>query len=233
MCRSPAYTFVEILAFSWLVIVVLSLPVAADDYSVEVIDEPAEDVSEQVAELLSPQGVHIEGPRRGLCDIWLAKALATVADFEPDLTVKYPLTPGQFIGVMVVPRRSRLSDFKGQEIDRGVYTLRYGQQPMDGNHIGTSDTSDFLLAVPADDDEDPAAIEDIDDLFGRSADAAGTTHPAIFSLLPAAEGEATDGESPELIHDEDHDFWILQLPAATEGDTKLSLRLIVVGESEG
>ena len=39
-------------------------------------------------------------------------------------------------------------------------------------------------------------------------------------------------ESAELVHDEDNEFWILQLPAAAAGDAKLSLRLIVVGESE-
>ena len=44
----------------------LSLPAFAADYSVEVIDESPEDVSEQVAALLSPQGLHVEGPRRGM-----------------------------------------------------------------------------------------------------------------------------------------------------------------------
>ena len=41
------------------------------------------------------------------------------------------------------------TDFRGQEIKKGVYTLRYGQQPEDGNHIGTSELADFLLAIPA------------------------------------------------------------------------------------
>lgn len=205
----------------------------ADDYTVEAAQESPEDVSDDIKAALSPEGIHVEGPRRGLCDIWLAKELATIEDFEPRLTIKYPLTPGQFVGVMVVPRRAGLTDFRGQEIEDGVYTLRYGQQPMDGNHIGTSATSDFLLALPAGEDEDPAAIEDVDALFSRSADAAGTTHPAIFLLLPVEEDQAGDGESAELVHNEDDEFWILEFSAATEGDEKLPMRLVVVGESKG
>jgi hypothetical protein len=142
--------------------------------------------------------------------------------------VKYPFTPGQLVGVINVPRRSGLTDFKGHEIESGLYTLRYGQQPMDGNHIGTSDTADFLLAVPIANDADPAPIADLKSLFTRSAEASGTTHPAIFSLLPAD----ADSAEPGLAHDAEHEFWILQLVAAS-GDEKLPLRMIVVGESKG
>ena len=33
------------------------------------------------------------------------------------------------------------TDIRGHGMKPGVYTLRYGQQPQDGNHVGTSDFS--------------------------------------------------------------------------------------------
>lgn len=203
----------------------------ADDYTLETVDEAPDDLSADVAELIDPAGHKIVGPRRDYCEIWLLKKLPVVEGFEPQLSVKYPLTPGQLVGVMRVPRRSDITDFRGQELEDGVYTLRYGQQPMDGNHIGTSATSDFLLAVPADEDQAPAVIENKDDLNELSAAASGTNHPAIFSLLPVGESEG-DGET-SLEHDEDQDFYILRISAKTAGDKTLPLRLVVVGESAG
>ena len=202
----------------------------ADDFTLEPLDEAPDDLSAEVAELIDPAGHKIVGPRRDYCEIWLLKELAVAEGFESQLTVKYPLTPGQLVGVMRVPRRSDIADFRGQELDDGVYTLRYGHQPMDGNHIGTSETSDFLMALPADADSAPAVIENEDDLNERSAEAAGSNHPAIFSLLPTGESE---NDEASLEYDEDHDFYILQVHVGTSGGESLRLRLIVVGESEG
>mgnify|MGYP006908260559 CR=1 FL=1 len=203
-------------------------PVLGDDYTFEKTAELPDDLPASLAEKVQPNGCKVVGPRRDLCAIWLLKDVAQKKDFSPSLAVKYPFTPGQLIGVIEVPRRSGLTDFKGQEIERGLYALRYGQQPMDGNHIGTSDTADFLLAVPMADDADPAPIADQVELFANSAEAAGTTHPAIFSLLPVE----SDSAEPGLTHDEDDEFWILQL-VAPSGDKQVPLRMIVVGESKG
>lgn len=199
-----------------------------DDYTFETTDAAPDDLPAALAEQMQPQGFKVVGPKRDLCSIWLLKDVARKEDFSPSLAVKYPLTAGQLVGVIDVPRRSGLTDFKGQEIEKGLYTLRYGQQPMDGNHIGTSDTADFLLAVPIANDSDPAPIADVKSLFARSAEASGTTHPAIFSLLPA-ESEAVE---PGLTHDADHEFWILSVTAAS-GDAKVPLRVVLVGESAG
>ena len=202
----------------------------ADDFTLEPVDEAPDDLTAEVAELIDPAGHKIIGPRRDYCEIWLLKELAVAEDFEPELTIQYPLTPGQLVGVMRVPRRSDIADFRGQELDDGVYTLRYGQQPMDGNHIGTSETSDFLMALPVDRDHAPAVIENVDDLNERSSEAAGSNHPAIFSLLPTGD---TEIDETSLQHDEDHDFFILQVNAGTPDGASLPLRVIVVGESEG
>ena len=206
---------------------VSSMTLAADEYKFEPSETPPSGVPAAIADLLDTQGAKVVGPKRDLCEIWLLKDVARVGDFTPSTSVKYPFTPGQLVGVLKVPRRAGLTDFRGHEIDTGVYTLRYGQQPMDGNHIGTSDTADFLLAVPVADDADPAPIVDLKSLFTRSAEASGTVHPAIFPLLPAEEAA-----EPGLIHDGEHELWILQL-TANAGDSTLPLRVVVVGVAKG
>jgi hypothetical protein len=132
-----------------------------------------------------------------------------------------------------VPEGAAFTDFRGQEVKPGVYTLRYGQQPQDGNHIGTSELADFLLALPAEADTDVKPITDFDTLSQKSAEAAGSTHPAILSLLPAEEQAA--GGKASLEHVEERDYWIVELTvpgAAGEEKVKVPLRLVVIGRSE-
>ena len=40
-------------------------------------------------------------------------------------------------------------DYRDQTIAKGVYTLRYGLQPVNGDHLGVSTYRDYALLVPA------------------------------------------------------------------------------------
>ncbi len=144
--------------------------------------------------------------------------------------MKYPLVPGQLIGALQVQSET-FSDFRGQPVKAGVYTLRYGHQPTDGNHVGTSELNDFLLAIPAAHDADPAVLK-VKPLHKQSAKATGSNHPAIFSLLPAE----VNAETPALVHEADHEFWIFLLTGIgqQEGtEVKIPLKLVIQGKSEG
>jgi hypothetical protein len=201
--------------------------VSAEDYTLEQVSErPA--VAESLSSLLNESGHRILGPKRGLCDVWFVKDLAGVEGFKKSPTVTYPFTPGQLIGVMVVPRRSELTDFKGNKIVSGTYTLRYGRQPQDGNHVGTSDTLDFLMALPLEADESTAGIDDQDELAKKSAGASGTTHPAVFSLLPMEKAE----ETARFVQVESKEMFVLETVLSTKTG-KVPVRLVLVGISEG
>jgi hypothetical protein len=185
-------------------------------------------LSDKLSAQIAPAGQQVIVKEEAVCTLWLAKDLAAKPDFKPTLNVKYPFAPGQLIGVLQVQKPSEFTDFRGQEVPVGVYTLRYAQQPVDGNHVGTSETHDFLLAIPAKADADPAPLKDLEQLHQRSATAAGATHPAIFSLLPV-EASAKAGV---LEHDTAKELWSLTLSGASNGKPLL-LKLIVVGKSEG
>lgn len=184
-------------------------------------------LSKDIAALIDAKGQKIVSKEGVVCSVWLVKEVPVKANFKPTLNVKYPFAPGELIGVLQVQTNSKYTDFRGQEIKPGVFTLRYGQQPEDGNHVGTSDLADFLLAIPAGVDTDPSPIAAFKALSERSAKTAGSTHPAIFSLLPTE--KPTD--KPTLTHDDDKDHTMLSAVMSAKGGAKVALRMVVIGKS--
>ncbi|MBC7820468.1 MAG: hypothetical protein IAG10_26585 [Planctomycetaceae bacterium] len=184
-------------------------------------------LSKEIAAIVDAKGQKVVGKDGAVCSVWLVKEVPMKANFKPTLNVKYPFAPGELIGVLQVQAKSKYTDFRGQEIKPGVFTLRYGQQPEDGNHVGTSDLADFLLAIPAAVDTDPNPIAAFKALSERSAKTSGSTHPAIFSLLP---GEKPV-EKPTLTHDGDKDHTMLSTVLSAKGGTKVALRMVVIGKS--
>jgi hypothetical protein len=194
----------------------------AEDYKLEKPAAVPAGLSPEVAQALAKEGYRVAGPQGPMIDLWPAKEIVAKKDFKPTLNVKYPFQPGQFIGVLQVNKGTAFSDFRKQAIAPGVYTVRYGQQPQDGNHVGTSDFSDFLLALPAGEDKAPKGVDNVKDLQARSAVAAGTSHPAILQLLPSEE-KATEAK---LVHDADREFWTLEFAG---GKPPVPFKLVVVG----
>lgn len=216
----------------WASLALLSLnaPARAADYSVEPLAEPAPagEIGAAVAEQLSPSGFAVKKGKRTLCEVWPVKTWAVAADFKPSNTVIYPLQMGELLGVVRYARKG--GDFRGQEIPKGLYTLRYALQPQDGNHIGTSDTRDFVLVLPAADDASPAAM-DKDDLFKQSTKTAGGTHPAMLCLL-SSDGEPA--QAPEMEHDDFQELWSVRFSNPTmagEKPGRLTIQLVLVGQA--
>jgi hypothetical protein len=200
----------------------------AQEYQAEKFEgtPPAEDLSPEIAGQFSGTGFRVKrGESRTVCEIWPVKELA-LADVETNDTIQYPLKPGQLLGVLRFRRKT--SDFRDQEVSSGLYTMRFGLQPVDGAHVGTSATRDFVLLLPAEQDKSPATIEDYKTLTKTSATASGTSHPAIFSLVkPSAEGDI-----PSIRHNEEQDWWILRFatpaPDAKQGQI---FEMVVVGHA--
>src|SRR5262249_40048939 len=142
---------------------------------------------------------------------------------QPSDTVLYPMKVGSLVGVLRFPRGG--ADFRGQQIPSGVYTLRYGNQPVDGNHVGTFDTRDFLLMLPAKADQSPAAIDEMD-LFKVSAESVESSHPAIVPLVKAEEGE-----SPALRNIDEKEWWTLRLAGKDADGKAIPTELVVVGKA--
>jgi hypothetical protein len=201
----------------------------AQELRVEPLDDapPADVLSPEIIKQLSPKGFKVmSGTSRTVCEIWPCSQWPTKADFKPSNSVLYPFEMGQLMGVIRYKRKA--GDFRGQEIPSGVYTLRYALQPEDGNHVGTSDTRDFLLLLPPADDKLPGIVSK-ENLFKLSPKASGTTHPAMLSLLAPTASVTT----ARMRHDEARELWSLGFSGKiTSGKTsELPIEIVVVGRA--
>lgn len=214
----------------WLV---LAATAGSAEYRVEELNEgpPSSGVSPAVAEQLQTEGLRIiRGAQATYCDVWLAKNPEADGEFKPTAEVNYPFRSGQLLGLVRFARTG--SDFRDQRLASGVYTLRYGLQPIDGNHVGTFPTRDFLLLLRAADDESPAVIADVDALSRRSGEAADASHPAMFPMLKAPDSAPA---TPAMQHNEEKDWWIVEgrITINAGGQEKeLPLAVVVAGVAE-
>ena len=116
-------------------------------------------------------------------ELWLVKNLKLTSKDAPGAL--YPeLSNGEFVGVISLPKG--MSDFRGQSIASGVYTLRYHLIPQDANHMGVSPNPDFLLAIPVESDSKPDADYAYEKLVALSSKSTGA-HPGVIALETAGE----------------------------------------------
>lgn len=198
------------------------------DVAAEKISEPpkTDEVDSSLLQTFAENGYRVKRGSRTVCEIWLSKDLKLDPEFKESLERHYPFTPGQLIGILHFPRRG--SEFRDQTVSSGWYTLRFGLQPIDGNHVGTSPTRDFVLLVSA--DADQADDEwDTEELVEKSAEAAGSAHPAMICLQPLGEG------SPgQVRHMEEQDWWVLRAVGQGKADgqpKEIPIDMVVVGHA--
>ena len=171
-----------------LVVILCGLSVLAQSPEVERISTAPEGLSHDVTAALEEKGYRVALDDGWTAELWLAKSpkLSSGGGAE----ALYPeLSNGEFVGVLHLPKG--MTDFRGQAVPAGTYTLRYQLLPQDGNHLGVAPNPDFLLAIPAASDTKPDAVYPYEKLVALSAKATGT-HPAVIAMEKAGEpGTAT------------------------------------------
>lgn len=142
----------------------------------------AADASGDLKKSIEDKGYRVTLNDGWSADFWFARALTTGSGGTAGAL--YPdLANGEFVGVVIFPEGA--SDFRGQAIAAGTYTLHYQYIPQDANHMGVSPNPDFLLAIPVASDTTPADILPFKRLVALSAKASRTAHPAVFAMAPA------------------------------------------------
>ena len=203
-----------------LFLLIMAAGAAFSQYKLEPAGPPPSDLPPAIAATLQKDGSKIvAGNGTAFCSVWfLAKAPSGPKSTEDGVTL--PTIPqGSLIGVLQFPGRG--ADRRGQNIKAGVYTMRYGLQPVNGDHQGVAPQRDFAVLVPAADDPGPTAAPGFDDLVKMSTKASGTPHPAVLSM-----SSSSNATFPELKKEGDND-WALH---AKIGD--LAMEIILVGKAE-
>lgn len=203
---------------------ILFLAAAAAPPRVETIGPPPETgVAVAVRSALEPQGARLTLSEGAYCELWLRKSIP-----DEKKSASGALVPGlaASTSVGVIRFLAPASDFRGQAIKPGVYTLRYAVMPSDGAHMGVSEYPDYLLVIPAADDPDPDAIFKYADLMDLSRKATGTRHPGVFSLTRPS------GTSFPAVAANGQGHVVLQVKARLKSGGDTPMALVVKGQAE-
>jgi hypothetical protein len=206
---------------------------AQETYKVEALKEgPPSGLAPEIKATLATQGYRvIDDQGKPYADFWLRTAVpASGAPAGPKGAVLFPiLAEGELLGALRFSSQDGY-DYRDQPIAAGVYTMRYGLEPINGDHLGVSPFRDFTLLAPASKDTALAPVTG-ETLMKQSAQASGTNHPAVFMLL-AAPSPAPGG--PTIVHDEEKDTWGVVAPLGLRvqgqtGTATLPIQLVIVG----
>jgi hypothetical protein len=168
-------------------------------------DKPPAELSGGIASQLVPAAKAVIGP--ATLDIWWVQSLAAEGPGWSNVE------SGTLVGAMRVT--GTFKEIRGKVVAPGVYTLRFGMQPQNGDHLGISPFREFLVLSPATVDTDPKVLG-FDGVVALSKQVIGTSHPANLSLDPPedAPGAVLSTYKNEFGHD-GIIFEILRQPAGT------------------
>jgi hypothetical protein len=194
-------------------------------------DAPPSELAAPVRAALDSKAIRIvDGQGKPFALVWLCKEVpASSRPAGPQGAVLFPfLKEGELIGAIRL--LSEGHDYRDQAIPPGVYTLRYGLQPVNGDHLGVSTYRDYALLLPAKKDAAGGPIGR-QGLEKASAEAAGSNHPAVLLLLAAPAGTKA---APATIQDAEKNLWGVILPLSLgvkgqQGVMEYPIQLIVVG----
>ncbi|MGH9431670.1 MAG: hypothetical protein ACRD3T_09020 [Terriglobia bacterium] len=186
-------------------------------------------VPQSVLGALEAQGESFQNSAgTAICEVWFRKGIPVTKSASSSADVIYGgMSVGEWVGLIHFPQKA--TDYRGQAIKPGYYTLRYAQIPQDGNHMGVSTYRDFLLMSPVAADTQPNQDLSFDALVKLSRQTAGTGHPAILMLDPAHPSSAFPGAVAD-----DQGNWTLQVKLDTNAQpAQLPFAVVLVGQYQG
>jgi hypothetical protein len=151
-------------------------------------------------------------------EFWWVTAIKMTADGEGWDNVE----SGTLVGALRVT--GAYKEIRGKPVNPGVYTLRYGQQPQNGDHLGISQFREFLLLSPAAVDQDPKTTG-FDGVVALSKQTIGTAHPAALSLDPPV---ATEAVFSAYSNEQGHKGVVFEMPRSVSGKPAGTIRFGVI-----
>lgn len=208
--------------FFWVTIFLLSLFSAVfAEGKVEAIGALTEaSIAEPIKAAMEEKGWRVTDEKgKTIADLWFAKKVE--ASGQEVMGANYGNIPeGTLLGVIHFPANT--SDYRGQAVKAGYYTLRYALILENGAHLGVSPTRDFVLLCSPNDDKDTKAIAQ-PELVKLSIKASGSGHVSPWNIvLP----ETKEGLPKVVKTEEGH----VVLDITVSG---ITLGLTLIGKTEG
>jgi hypothetical protein len=192
---------------------------------------PPKELAEPIRKLMGDHAVQLlDSKGTVLGEVWLRKELpvkATPEQIKNGLAY-HDLEESTILGAVRFDQTS--SDYRKHKVKPGVYTLRLGFQPMDGDHMGTAPYPEFCMVLSAKEDVKPDLLE-TKRLQEMSAKAMGSSHPGVFLLFPNEKPPQT----PQLIEKENNQWVLLAKEPVSapglKGSVHLGIGLTLIGHS--
>jgi hypothetical protein len=190
--------------------------------------KPPAEIAEPIRAELDEKVLRIATEDKATFEFWFRKELPLAEKPAGGTLGLTTMKEGAILGVARVAGEHY--DFRNEEIKPGLYTVRLGIQPEDGNHLGVAPTRTFALLIPAKQDKKLDPIEH-DALMKAAAAINAAKHPSNLNLQPV---EKTDGEFPRLEERNggEHKVVLLKLPAVVSSSkerTTLTFALVYDG----
>lgn len=168
----------------------------AFSHTIESAGAPPADLPAPVAGVLQKDGVRVlDNASKPVSEIWFLSAAPPAGKSTEDAVTLPAIPQGAFLGIIRLPARG--SDRRGQTLQPGVYTMRYGNYPQNGDHQGVEPQRDFLVLSRIADDQDISKNVPFNALMELSRKAANTPHPAVMSMWKSEGGEPGIKEGTE------------------------------------
>jgi len=196
--------------------------VAGDGRQIGVYADPG--ASEALKKALEPKGLQLSFPDGVYCDIWLRNSVPAGKTDQPG-SVYSSLGESTLIGVITFSKAT--TDFRGQSVKPGSYTLRYALHPADGNHMGISPIRDFLIMLPVAMDSNPDASFKFEEMAKMSTKVTGTNHPGVLSLVQIDKAPAV----PNISQD-DSNHTVFSASLKNQSGAVIPIAFIVKGHAE-
>jgi hypothetical protein len=179
---------------------------------------PPDDISAPLKALLAPSGTKVAIGATTL-EFWWVATLPVTAQ-----AAWSGLGEGAIVGAVRVT--GTFKEIRGKTVKSGVYTLRFGLQPQNGDHLGASPFREYLLLSPAAADVDPKPLG-FDGTVAISKQTLGASHPAALSIDPPV---ATAAAGAIYTNELEHKGLVFSVP--TNGGGALKFGLILIGVIE-
>ena len=182
-------------------------------------------VPDAVRQVLEPKGYRIFLDGTSIAaEIWLRKDMPAQPKKESADVIYDRVPESTLVGVLRWPQAS--TDYRGQPVPAGFYTLRYELIPNDGNHLGVAPSRDFLLMIPVNADPDPGKVFKPLEVIAMSRQASHTKHPAPLSML-----QPEGGTAPAIAKD-DQDHYIFSAGIKLASGEDMPFALVVKGTAQ-
>ncbi len=192
---------------------------------------PPEQVSPAVKAVLGESCHQVLKDGKPLFEFWLSREIPLK---EAPATVEAGLdtmATAALIGVVRIHKELR--DYRDDELYKGVFTMRFGKIPADGNHLGATEYPYFAVLIPAKEDTELDGIKTYKKMTRASSKDTASEHPIIMSLRPIKKRPITIPTLTTPV-DEHHCLVVSAKgrPLGADKDAELVFEVVVEGFGE-